>query len=709
MKDVSLFISFLFIVLCTSCKESVKAPKPYGPLPTQKQINWQEMESYAFIHFSLNTFTNKEWGYGDESPQLFDPTALDTHQWARVVKEAGMKGIILVAKHHDGFCLWPSKYTERSVKNSPWKNGKGDVVKELAEACREYNLKLGLYLSPWDRNNPDYGKPEYITYFRNQLKELLTNYGDVFEMWFDGANGGDGYYGGANETRKINTLEYYKWDETYQLIYKIAPKTLVWGVGPSEARWIGNEEGYANETNWSLLRQKDELAGKVPYTDFMSGHEDGEKWVPGETNVSIRPGWFYHTIEDDKVHSLDEMVDFYYQSVGRNSTFLLNLPPDKRGLINENDVARLQEFSAVIKADFKIELLAASTVSTDSYRGSESEYAAKNVIDGDKNTYWATDDNVKKASLLFEFNKPTAVNRILLQEYIKLGQRVKAFNVEAKVGGQWKTIAKQTTIGYKRILRFDRVVVSALRVNVTDSKASIVIANIEAFNAPTFVRMPNIQRDNKGLVTMKSDVGNSIFYTVDGSVPTMNSTLYKGAFKYDAAVEIKAFTRNTKENISSAIKKVKYGQSKEKWRIVSISSGDLNRANRIIDGNPTTDYSFGDGTNKLPQEVVLDMGSILTINGFTYVPQQVGNNLNLISYYEFYTSLDGNQWNKQSEGEFSNIKNNPIEQVKTFESVKAKYLRFVAKAGVGKIQTVSIAEINVIEKQQTNKGDYKNN
>ncbi|HEU0124815.1 MAG TPA: alpha-L-fucosidase, partial [Flavobacterium sp.] len=320
MKKIFLSLCLFVIISNVSSQEFANAPKPFGPVPTQKQIDWQEMEFYAFVHFSLNTFTNKEWGFGDESPELFNPSQLDVRQWARVVKEAGMKGIILVAKHHDGFCLWPSAYTERSVKNSPWENGKGDLVKELAAACKEYDLKLGLYLSPWDRNHPQYGKPEYVTYFRNQLKELLTNYGDVFEMWFDGANGGDGYYGGANETRKINSLTYYNWDETYKLIYSIAPKTLVWGVGPSEARWIGNEEGRAGKTNWSLLRQKDELAGKVHYSEFTSGHEDGEKWVPGEADVSIRPGWFYHSVEDDKVRSLDEMVDIYYESIGRNAT-----------------------------------------------------------------------------------------------------------------------------------------------------------------------------------------------------------------------------------------------------------------------------------------------------------------------------------------------------------------------------------------------------
>ncbi|MCV2484439.1 alpha-L-fucosidase [Flavobacterium sp. SH_e] len=697
MKKIFLSLCLFGVISNASSQEFANAPKPLGPVPTQKQIDWQEMEFYAFVHFSLNTFTNKEWGYGDESPELFNPSQLDVRQWARVVKEAGMKGIILVAKHHDGFCLWPSAYTERSVKNSPWENGKGDLVKELAAACKEYDLKLGLYLSPWDRNHPQYGKPEYITYFRNQLKELLTNYGDVFEMWFDGANGGDGYYGGANETRKINSLTYYNWDETYKLIYSIAPKTLVWGVGPSEARWIGNEEGRAGKTNWSLLRQKDELAGKVHYTEFMSGHEDGEKWVPGEADVSIRPGWFYHSVEDDKVRSLDEMVDIYYESIGRNATLLLNLPVDRRGLVHENDEERLKELVATIKADFKKELLAETQVQASNIRANDSNFGPQNVVDGNKDTYWATDDKVKQATIEFTFKKPTAINRILLQEYIKLGQRVKAFSVEAKVNGQWKTIANETTIGYKRILRLDRVTASAIRVNILDAKAGFVINTIEAYNAPTFVKEPQILRDKNGLVTIKSEDGNAVYYSLDGKNPSEKSVLYKAPFTYNKAVEIKAISRNTKEKINSAVKTAKYGVSKEKWKVISVSSGDDKSVERIIDGDANTDWGFGNDENKLPQTVVIDMGELVSIKGFTYTPQQVGNNLNLISNYELYTSVDSFYWDKQSEGEFSNIKHNPIEQIKSFTAVKARFLKFVATAAVGKGQTVSIAEIGVVE------------
>lgn len=696
MRNFFLFLSFFLTNQFVRSQELNKALKPFGPLPSEKQMKWHKMESYAFLHFSLNTFTNKEWGYGNESPQLFNPTALDVNQWARVAKEAGLKGIILVAKHHDGFCLWPSAYTERSVKNSPWKNGKGDVVKELSQACKKYNLKLGLYLSPWDRNHPAYGKPEYISYFRNQLKELLTNYGDVFEMWFDGANGGDGYYGGANEIRKINTLEYYNWDETYKLIYSLAPNTLVWGIGPSEARWIGNEEGYANTTNWSLLRQKDDLAGKVHYTEYMSGHENGEKWVPGEVDVSIRPGWFYHASEDNEVHTLDEMVDFYYHSVGRNATFLLNIPPDRRGLIHENDIERLKEYAAVIKADFKTEVLSKAKVTADNFRGNKKNYAPKNTNDGNKESYWATDDNVTKASILFTFRKPTAFNRILLQEYIKLGQRVKAFTVEARVDGKWQTIASETTIGYKRILRTPRVTATALKINIKDSKASIVISNIQAFNAPTFVRMPIVKRDKTGLVTMETEAGIPIYYTLDGSKPSLSSIKYTVPFKYDKTVEIKAVSIN-EEGISSAVRIVKYGVSKENWKIVSVSSGNIHNANKIIDGNPDSVWSFGDDLSQRTQEVVIDLGNLISIKGFTYTPNQAAENPGLISNYELYSSTDGVNWMKQSEGEFSNIKNNPIEQVKLFNAINARYLRFVAKSIVADYKVITIGEISIVE------------
>ena len=309
MKRITLL--FLALALLVSCDQT-PPPSAVGPLPAERQLKWHTLEFYAFVHFNMNTFTDIEWGTGGESPELFNPSELDCRQWARVCKEAGMKGIILTAKHHDGFCLWPSKYTEHSVKNSSWKNGKGDVIKELSEACKANGIKMGVYLSPWDRNHADYGKPEYVTVFHNQLRELLTNYGDIFEVWFDGANGGSGYYGGANETRKIDNKTYYQWDKAISIVRELQPNAVIFGDGGPGVRWVGNEEGWANETNWSLIRDEVHI-GYPKYKELRSGHEDGTNWVPAECDVSIRPGWYYHPYEDHKVKSLPHLLNIYYQ------------------------------------------------------------------------------------------------------------------------------------------------------------------------------------------------------------------------------------------------------------------------------------------------------------------------------------------------------------------------------------------------------------
>ena len=324
-----------------------KAPALCGPVPSENQMRWQEMEYYAFVHFSLNTYTNQSWGFGNEDINLFNPKDLDCRQWARICKEAGMKGIIITAKHHCGFCLWPSKYTEYSVKNAPWKNGKGDVVREMADACKEYGLKLGIYVSPWDRNSKDYGKPEYITYFRNQLTELLTNYGEIFEVWFDGANGGDGYYGGANETRTIDRTTYYDWKNTYAMIRKLQPNIVIWNDGGNrgDLRWVGTEEGFVGETNWSLLN----ATGEVEWGMLHFGLETGNAWVPAEVNTSIRPEWFYHPSEDTKVKTIPKLMETYYNSIGRNGSLLLSFPIMPNGLIHPNDEKAALEFAKSVK------------------------------------------------------------------------------------------------------------------------------------------------------------------------------------------------------------------------------------------------------------------------------------------------------------------------------------------------------------------------
>jgi len=476
-------LTIFTLVVTTSLRSTAQeVPKPVLPVPSAAQLQWHEMEMNAFIHFTTNTFTDKEWGYGDESPSIFNPTRLNTSQWAKVLKETGFKTMILTCKHHDGFCLWPSAYTDHSVKGSPYKNGKGDIVKEASDAARKFGMKFGVYLSPWDRNRADYGTPSYITYYRNQLKELFTRYGPIFEMWFDGANGGDGYYGGAKERRRINGATYYDWPTTLQLVRSMQPNVIFFSDAGPGVRWVGNENGVAGPTNWNTINADTLYAGKAGIENILNtGSPDGNKWIPAEVDVSIRPGWFYHEKEDDKVKTPEKLFDIYLTSVGRGSTLLLNIPPDRRGLFHENDVQALAGFKALLKKEFGKNLALKAAVKASNVRAKNKKFAAINVTDGNKETYWATDDELNNGSLEISLAKPVSIKYIVLQEYIKLGQRVKSFTVEAWKDAEWKKITEGTTIGYKRILKFDPVETSKIRVNITDAKACPVISNIELY------------------------------------------------------------------------------------------------------------------------------------------------------------------------------------------------------------------------------------
>ena len=453
-----LFTACILCFLMTEFAHSQTAP--CGPMPTENQLRWQDMEMYAFIHYSLNTYTDQEWGFGNEDPQLFNPSDLDCRQWARVCKQAGMRGIIFTAKHHCGFCMWPSKFTAYSVKNSPWKQGRGDVVRELADACREEGLEFAVYLSPWDRNHAEYGRPAYVTYFRNQLRELLTNYGDIFEVWFDGANGGDGWYGGANETRKIDRTTYYEWPETYRMIRELQPKCLIWNDGSDrgDLRWVGTEAGNVGETNWSLLNRD----GEVTWPMLHYGLEDGDSWVPGETNTSIRPGWFYHDTENEHVKSLSKLMDTYYKSVGRNSTLLLNFPIAPNGRIHPTDSLRGIAFNKMIHEVFKTDLAK----------------KAKKKTNGNET--------------IITFKKPTSFNRFVVEEDIRYGQRVKKFSLEVEINGQWIPLKDElvengdglTTIGHRRIICFPTVSATRLRFTILDAKCEPIIKRTSVYLAP---------------------------------------------------------------------------------------------------------------------------------------------------------------------------------------------------------------------------------
>ena len=430
-------------------------------VPSEKQLAWQELELTAFIHFGINTFTDSEWGSGKESPELFNPTELDCEQWVLSLKKGGFKMVILTAKHHDGFCLWPTETTGHSVVHSPWREGMGDVVRELSEACRKHDMKFGFYLSPWDRNAPSYGdSPAYNALFIAQLTELLTNYGRVDEVWLDGACGE-----GPNGKRQV-----YDWESILSTINTLQPHAVTAIMG-DDVRWVGNEGGRGRRTEWSATPYTPLSHNEGPTANAALGLEemtsdlgsreliaraDGIYWYPSEVDVSIRPGWFYHEWQDDEVRSLANLVDIYYTSVGRNSVLLLNIPPDRRGLIHEIDAERIEALGNYLTETFA-ESKIADKVST--WRAEAGESREYNIKAGER------------------------VNTVLLQEDIRRGQRVERFSVEAFVDGEWHIVAEGTTIGYKRLLKFEECVAERIRVTINECRATANISNVAAYCA----------------------------------------------------------------------------------------------------------------------------------------------------------------------------------------------------------------------------------
>ncbi|MDB4292172.1 alpha-L-fucosidase [Maribacter sp.] len=483
LKKIGCILTLAITFSCNTTPEIPSDISPNAVIPSDNLVTYQQMELIGFIHFTVNTFTDKEWGYGDEDPAIFNPSELNVTQWVETAKAAGMKQLILTAKHHDGFCLWPSQYTEHSVKNSPYKNGTGDIVKEFVEACRKHGLKAGLYLSPWDRNHAAYGTPEYLVYYQNQLRELLTQYGEVNEIWFDGANGGDGYYGGANEIRKIDGKTYYNWPTVFSLVKELQPDIKIFSDAGPDVHWIGNENGFAGATFWSTIN-KDNLVIGTSETDYLnSGDAHGKNWIVGQCDVSIRPGWFYHQKEDSLVKTPQHLVDIYYKSIGRNALLLLNLPPDKRGLIHENDVKALLDFRTIIDETFEENLAAEAIVTTDTYRLGHKKFAAENVVDTIGDTYWATDDAIKTATLTLQLTEEKEFDRIMIQEPIRYGQRISRFEVDVLQHTEWKTVFKGTTIGYKRLIRIDPIKASKIRVRILEGNNSIALSNVALFKA----------------------------------------------------------------------------------------------------------------------------------------------------------------------------------------------------------------------------------
>ncbi len=676
-----LFLPSIITGALLSCKP-VDAPAPVLPVPTKEQVEWQKMENYAFVHFGLNTFNDLEWGYGNTPAETFNPTNLDCEQWVRVIKAAGLKGVILTAKHHDGFCLWPTKTVDYNISKSPYKNGKGDMVRELSEACKKYGLKFGLYLSPWDRHHAEYGREEYQKVYHEQINELISNYGPLFEFWFDGANGGNGWYGGANETRSINPNTYYGYEKAREMIKAKHPDAMIFGGSVPDIRWIGNESGWAGETCWAMY---DESKAKN-YRQSQWGMKDADKWLPGECDVSIRPGWFYHHREDHQVRTVPNLVDLYYRSVGHNANFLLNFPIALTGQIHPTDSAHAVDWYHTISAELKDNLLAGIKPEASETRGNG--YDAKNVTDGNWDSYWATTDNSSTGSLTFKLPANTSLNRIMLQEYIPLGQRVSSFNIEVQKDGKWSAVETSdtlSTIGYKRLVRFKTTSAEALRINFTESRGPLCINNVEAFLAPALLEQPSLTRNAKNKVSIKVlDKGVEIYYTTDGSEPTPKSSRYKAPFVLDKKATVKAITYDPSTKKSSPVAIRNFDIARECYKVTSPKD---EKTDLIFDGLGYTTYYMPKGKDEL--KIKLDEPRV--ISGFVYTPNQGRDATGHISHYELL--VDGK---KVSSGEFSNIKHNPIEQEIRFAPVKGRKIVFRCVKTVDNVSHIGIAEFSVI-------------
>ncbi len=462
-------MKYLIFALLISVSLVGQDIKPILPIPSAKQLAWQSLEYYGFVHFNMNTFTNAEWGEGKENPNSFNPTALDCEQWARIAKKAGMKGLILTAKHHDGFALYPSKFTKHSVANSSWKNGKGDVVRDLSNACEKYGLKLGIYLSPWDRYHPDYGTDAYNQVYANMQKELLTQYGPIFEFWYDGANGE-----GPNGKKQV-----YDWPLFHSMVEKYQPQAVQFSDSGPDIRWVGNERGYAYDKTWSPINRDEIYPGYPKFDAYKNGQENGSHWVAPEVDVSIRPGWYYHADQDLKVKSPDSLMKIYVASVGRNSNLLLNIPVDRRGLVHEKDSASMMGFAAIRKLGLQNLLDKSVRIEASSF---EVGHEAQRINHPIKGSFWAAKKMDKEVVLSLNLEKPLLMNAVLLQEPIALGQRIKKFHVDiVNEIGQLESLKLQT-IGNKRIIPFKQRKVKSLKITFDESRGQVLISNLELLN-----------------------------------------------------------------------------------------------------------------------------------------------------------------------------------------------------------------------------------
>lgn len=633
-------ILLLICLFYSSCNTSQKEPAPYGALPSERQLHWQETEMYCIMHYGLVTYANKEWGYGDKDPATFAAPHFDAGDVIRTIKQAGFNGIVLVAKHHDGFCLWPTTTTGYNITQSPWKNGKGDMVKEYQEACEKENFKLGIYCSPWDRNHPLYGQPEYVTeVYIPQLKELYSNYGQLFMSWHDGANGGGGYYGGANEHREIDRETYYGWEAIWKITRTMQPDACLFGDAGPDVRWVGNEDGFAAETSWATYtpeaREPDKKPanGAVLYEKGMEGTRNGKYWMPAECDVPLRPGWFYHKTEDQQVKTPAQLLELYYKSVGRGACLDLGINLDTEGRFPEGDKETLLAFGRLLKSIFDNNLIAGATFTASNIRGNNHPlFGPANLIDGDRYSYWATDDKITTPELIIDLPGPRTFNVIRLRENIKLGQRIEKFAIDTWKDDGWKEITTGTSIGANRLIPLTTKITSGkLRLRILQSPVCITLSDVGLFVEPDKLS------------------------TVDEIVPT------------------------------------DFEQHKEGWKIVLYTSPE--NIERAIDGDESTFWQAS--SHALPQELIIDMGSLQIINGITYLPRQDRKWEGIITWYRFYISPAGETWQEVAAGEFSNIAANPLKQRLVLDQpVPARYVKMEAIEAIPG-EDVTVAEIGI--------------
>lgn len=641
-------------------------PKPYGPLPSKAQLAWHEIETYSLPCFSMPTFKNVEWAYGDDPASTFDPTDFNAEQIVQSAKDGGLKGFILVAKHHDGFCLWPTKTTEYSIKNSPWKDGKGDMVKEFADACRKHGLVFGLYCSPWDRNHPEYGRPGYVKVYHEQLRELWTNYGELFEVWFDGAAGGTGYYGGAREDRAIDRKSYYDYPTIFNMLDKLQPNAVMFSELGPDVRWCGNESGSLGDPCWATYTPKyrgtqdpvkfdpktgqfvDFPNGATSYEQAVNGHRDGNFWMPSESDFPLRPGWFYHKSEDSQVRDPWNLIHTYFVTVGRGGSFNIGLAPDRRGQMHDNDVASLKKFGDWMKDTFSNDLAAGATVLASNTRGNSPKFAGKNLLDGLKDTYWSTDDQELTPELILDLGNEVEFNVVSLREYLPLGQRVDDWALEAWQGGKWVEFAQGTALGSRRLVRTEYMTASKVRLRITKAAACPAIRQFALYREPDWARQGPVSKHNP-----------------------------------------------------------EFGISREGWKIHDLSYEAPNGGEtvRAIDGNLASLWHThgADGGRGAPQYLAIDMGKEVLIDAFLCMPRSDGTTRAIVDQYEYHVSTDGKNWKKVAEGEFGNIVNMPVLQtVKLKNPVTARYFKFTATHSADGIP-VSVSELGVQENVQEKK------